>query len=97
VVQGVDDQLQCSNITCTANQSLPFTSATRAECLAVGAAAVDEHRDKDTYPEYLRGISSTTTAAGAGANSMLFNGMVSCYLYLIHVAFVLSTSREGER
>ena len=76
----MEDQLQCSNITCTTNSSLHFTKETAAECLAAGVASIGVHPRQDfehTYPEYLKSLNSTTVAAGAGANAMLYNGMVS--------------------
>ena len=67
----MDIQLaQCGNITCTSKQPMPFTPATRAECLA--AASDQSTLAPPIFPE----LSATGGAEGAGANGQLYNGMV---------------------
>ena len=89
---GVDEQLACSNITCTANSSLPFTKETAAKCLAAGTAAADRLRGSLKYPEYLATLSASESAAGAGANAQLYNGMVRCWSYPFFIPSYTSTS-----
>ena len=53
---GADEQLACSNITCTSNQSQPFTRENMAECLASGTFAADSLRGSLKYPDYLASL-----------------------------------------
>lgn len=72
-------QFECSNITCTANQTMHFTKETEAACMAAASSANTTNNNPDILPRYTfdyRNLDPHISAKGAGANGQLYNGMV---------------------